>query len=69
MRVLNETKTCLYFYSQTPDGTVKLNHWVIVYKEDEKKGIKVAPKLKNMHFLSEGYITMNVGLAFSVRKY
>ncbi|KAK3909704.1 Transposable element P transposase [Frankliniella fusca] len=50
---------------QTPDGKVKLNHWAIVVKEDDKKGIKVAPKLSAAHFQSESYATMSVKLAFS----
>ncbi|KAK3918616.1 LOW QUALITY PROTEIN: Transposable element P transposase [Frankliniella fusca] len=51
---------------ETPDGKVKLNHWVIVVREDDKKGIKVAPKLSNAHFQSESFAAMSVKLAFSV---
>ncbi|KAE8739209.1 hypothetical protein FOCC_FOCC015300 [Frankliniella occidentalis] len=50
---------------ETPDGVVKLNHWAIVCQEDEKRGIKVAPKLSKAHFQSESYATMSVKLAFS----
>ncbi|KAK3918872.1 DNA transposase [Frankliniella fusca] len=50
---------------ETPDGKVKLNHWAIVCQEDEKRGIKVAPKLSKAHFQSETYAAMSVKLAFS----
>ncbi|KAK3911161.1 Transposable element P transposase [Frankliniella fusca] len=50
---------------QTPDGKVKLNHWALVCQEDEKRGIKVAPKLSKAHFQSESYAAMSVKLAFS----
>ncbi|XP_034242912.1 uncharacterized protein LOC117646214 [Thrips palmi] len=49
----------------TPDGTVKLSHWAIVCCQDEKRGIKVAPKLGKQHFQTESYATMSVKNAFS----
>jgi hypothetical protein len=52
---------------QTPEGLVQLKHWAIVLKEDQKRGIKVAPKLTNLHFSSNTYAAMSVGLAFSVK--
>ncbi|KAK3928196.1 Transposable element P transposase [Frankliniella fusca] len=51
--------------TETPDGKVKLNHWALVCQEDEKRGIKVAPKLSKAHFQSESYAAMSVKLAFS----
>ncbi len=39
---------------------------MIVVREDDKKGIKVAPKLSNAHFQSESFAAMSVKLAFSV---
>ncbi|KAJ1531355.1 hypothetical protein ONE63_000039 [Megalurothrips usitatus] len=50
---------------ETPDGKVKLNHWAIVIKEDEKKGIKVAPKLSTDHLQTDTYAAMSVGKSFS----
>ncbi|KAK3914493.1 Transposable element P transposase [Frankliniella fusca] len=50
---------------QTPDGPVKLKHWLIVVQEDAKRGIKAAPKLSMEHFATETYAAMSVGKSFS----
>ncbi|KAK3915244.1 Transposable element P transposase [Frankliniella fusca] len=52
---------------KTPDGTVMLSHWERLYDVDKVKGIRVAPKLSADHFAKEGYLTMRVKLAYSVR--
>ncbi|KAK3931553.1 DNA transposase [Frankliniella fusca] len=49
---------------QTPDGPVKLKYWLIVVQEDNKRGIKVSPKLSMDHFSSDTYAAMSVGKAF-----
>ncbi|KAK3929508.1 DNA transposase [Frankliniella fusca] len=50
---------------QTPDGPVKLKHWLIVVQEDAKRGIKAAPKLSMDHFASDTYAAMSVEKATS----
>ena len=58
----------IFLLFQTPDGLVKLNHWAIVFKEDEVRGIKAAPKLSAKHIQSESYAVMSVSNAFSVSR-
>jgi len=64
-------KVYIFFFSflQTPDGQVKLSHWESLFQEDSKYEVRVAPKLNWDHFQKVGYITMNVGLGFSVSSF